>query len=92
MEFHAEVQNRWLASIVSGALAIAAGFSIPVFGLMFGGPAVLMAAFSGLGVLTGVLSLAAKEKRKHPAYVGIALSAAPWILGLVLMVIHDSPS
>ena len=92
MEFYAEVQNRWLASVVSGALAIATMFTVPVFGLMFGGPAVLLAAFSGIGLLSGGLSLAAKEKKKKLAYVGIAMSAAPWILGVTMILLHDIQS
>ncbi len=92
MEFYADVQNRWLASIVSGGFAVATMFTVPVFGLMFGGPAVLLAAFSGVGILTGVLSVAAKEKRRKLAYIGMALSAAPWILGFAIILVQDSHS
>lgn len=90
MEFYPEVQTRWLVSVVSGALAVLTMFTVPVFGLMFGGPALLLAAFSGVGVLAGVLSFAAKEKKRKLASVGLALSTAPWIVGLVMIAIQDS--
>ena len=77
-------------SVISGALAVITMFTVPVLGLMFGGPTLLLVAFSGLGVLTGVLSLVAKEKKRKLAYVGLALSAAPWIVGLVMIAAQDS--
>lgn len=63
-------------------------FTIPIYGITFGGPALLMAAFSGIGILCGVLSFAAKEKSKAFATVGIALSTAPWIIGGVLILLN----
>jgi hypothetical protein len=89
MEFYPEVQRRWLVSVISGALAVITMFTVPVLGLMFGGPALLLAAFSGIGVLSGVLSFAAKEQKRKLAYVGLALSTAPWLVGLVSIVVQD---
>ncbi|MDP3069864.1 MAG: hypothetical protein Q8N18_06220 [Opitutaceae bacterium] len=88
LEFHHDVQHRWLASLICGALAIGAMVMIPIIGMTFGGPLLLMAAFSGLGILTGLLSLAANEKRKNFAYAGFALCALPWVIFGTKIVTH----
>lgn len=92
MEFYADIQKRWLIAVSCGALSVIVMLVVTFAGGpgYSGGPALLMACFSAAGLLTGVLSVAAKEKRRSMAYVAIMLSALPWLTGIVLAVLRDS--
>jgi hypothetical protein len=94
MEFYADVQRRWLVALLCGVISIVVMLLVrltggPGYG---GGHALLMALFSAVGLLTGVLSIAAKEKRRNLAYFAITLSVLPWVVGVIVAVFKSFAS